>query len=128
MDYKEKAKAYDEALEKAKEILEMTSDKSAIYTIFPGLAESEDERIRKQLEALVRWAASCSASGVSDAREKKMLEWLKKQRPVWSREDQRNLFELKQRMSQIDHYWNRPTDEKLIDGLDSIEERMRKGE
>ena len=77
----EKARAYDEALEKAKEILEMASDKSAIYTIFPELAESLDEKIRKGIfKALSKKDARdvliSQGIEVSDA-----LAWLKSLRP-----------------------------------------------
>ena len=72
MTIEEKAKAYDEAFEKAKEILEMTSDKSAIYTIFPGLEEPEDERIRKEIISALKFA---NDTGVYD----KHIAWLEKQ-------------------------------------------------
>ena len=50
---KEKAKAYDEAIERAKGVIEqnplMEYLKKGIEYIFPELKESEDERIRKEL-------------------------------------------------------------------------------
>lgn len=45
MTEKEKAKAYDEALERAKKL----HDKIDIKEIFPELSESEDERIKKAI-------------------------------------------------------------------------------
>ena len=45
----EKAKAYDEAIERAKQVALTEEHKSAAEYIFPQLAESEDEKIRKTL-------------------------------------------------------------------------------
>lgn len=54
MDYKEK---YEQALERAKAAIDVAADKDLVKgvasTIFPELAESEDERIRKQLVDIV---------------------------------------------------------------------------
>ena len=52
MTIEEKAKAYDEALEKAKNALQTDLHESGVWAIrriFPELKESEDERIRKKL-------------------------------------------------------------------------------
>ena len=52
MTTEEKAKAYDKALERAKGIHSFSSDIAEIKRmeqIFPELADSEDERIRKKL-------------------------------------------------------------------------------
>lgn len=55
MTQEEKAKAYDEALERAKEMITAMTDKGGVAKIddiqylFPELKESEDERIRKGL-------------------------------------------------------------------------------
>lgn len=80
----EKAKAYDEAIERAKTIIKC--DKIYIYTvkdslesIFPELCESEDERIRKALVALVEWAECFSESGITHEESKVLLAWLEKQ-------------------------------------------------
>lgn len=58
MTKEEKAKAYEEALERAKEIMNNTcsseTTKAACQEIFPELAESEDERIRMELCDIVR--------------------------------------------------------------------------
>jgi len=45
----EKAKAYDEALEKAKKLYEKGTITESIGYIFPELEKSEDEKIRKEL-------------------------------------------------------------------------------
>ena len=52
MTDKEKAKAYDEAVERARK-LESPFYKQAAEIIFPTLAESEDERIRKKLHEVI---------------------------------------------------------------------------
>ena len=53
MTEQEKAKAYDEAIEKAKSVIKqnplMEYLRKGIEYIFPELKESEDERIRKML-------------------------------------------------------------------------------
>jgi hypothetical protein len=56
MTIEEKAKAYDEALEKAKNALQTDLHESGVWAIrriFPELKESEDERIRKWLIEMV---------------------------------------------------------------------------
>ena len=84
MNIEEKAKAYDEALERAKK-LQKTCDSQAVVGwceyILPELAESEDENIRGAIidhlkdNNLTEWAA-----------------WLEKQgeqKPAWSEEDEK---------------------------------------
>ena len=82
MTDKEKTRAYDEALKRAKEIkskilsshLSTESCKVVseyIDTIIPELAESEDERIRKDIVGLVSIRAN-------DCDKERMLAWLEK--------------------------------------------------
>lgn len=78
MTQEEKARAYDEALEKAKEILEMTSDKSAIYTIFSELEESEDEKVRKEIITYLKSDLSHKTYG--DKSIESWISWLEKQK------------------------------------------------
>ena len=58
MTREEKAKAYDEALERAKEMYNInivdTPHKGIVEYIFPELAESEDERIRKHIIDIIK--------------------------------------------------------------------------
>ena len=76
LSIEQKAERYDEAIETANLILDMTSDKSAIYTIFPELEEkSKDERIRKWL--LHYFAEVCD--NVSEKEKKGVLDWIEKQ-------------------------------------------------
>lgn len=78
MTQEEKARAYDEALEKATtyhDNAKVAGDYSAVAryeNIFPELAESEDERIRKEIISALKFA---NGSGVYD----KHIDWLEKQ-------------------------------------------------
>ena len=58
MTESEKAKAYDEALERAKAILKVADNRQEslnyVSTIFPELAESEDEKIKKEIIAIFK--------------------------------------------------------------------------
>ena len=77
MTDKEKAKAYDEAIRKAKIILGCCNSasiitKHTIYDIFPELAESEDEQIRKEIISALK---NANYKGVYN----KHLAWLEKQ-------------------------------------------------
>ncbi len=78
-------KAYNKALIKAAELIDKMREKNCnaieedILNIFPELKESEGERIRKMLKALVVWSTSYSASGVTKEDAETMLNWLEKQ-------------------------------------------------
>jgi len=94
LSIEQKAKAYDKAIEIAKKNYDAAQDlcegsqigvecfKSTLENIFPELKESEDERIRKKLLALVEWSKSYAASGITNDDAKKMLAWLEKQGQV----------------------------------------------
>ena len=73
MTLEEKAKAYDEALGRAKR---MFSNKEIEY-LFPELAESEDEKIRKDL---LTWLKSCEGQTLPIDRYDAAIAWLEKQR------------------------------------------------
>ena len=84
LSIEEKAKAYDEALERAEKALEVLgTDKCEgarqILSLFPELKESEDERIRERLiEFFKDWGKTrshCWSISISD-----ILAWLEKQR------------------------------------------------
>lgn len=80
---KEKIKAYDIAVEKAKECLKdgtITSTAIAVlHDIFPELSVSDDESIRKELINTIDMAYDC---GISLTKEyhKKYINWLEKQK------------------------------------------------
>ena len=75
LSIEEKVKAYDELLIKAKQIHNKENDVLILHTIedlFPELKESEDERIRKRIIALV------NAHGQGMYKDE-VLAWLEKQ-------------------------------------------------
>ena len=71
MTEKEKAKAYNEALERAKKLY----GKGITEEIFPELNESEDERIRKEIISILRNAYWTSNKN----RFNELVAWLEKQ-------------------------------------------------
>ena len=73
MTEKEKAKAYDEALERAKKL----HDKIDIKEIFPELNESEDERIKKAI--IEFFESEDDDTTYSLVRKKDIIDWLEKQ-------------------------------------------------
>lgn len=75
MKQEEKAKLYDEALERAKEFIVASAayDKFTIEEIFPELKESEDERIRKELIGFVK----SRLAGFPEC--SRFIAWLEKQ-------------------------------------------------
>ncbi|MEE3309631.1 hypothetical protein [Sharpea azabuensis] len=80
MTQEEKAKAYDEALEKARQFSEhpLQEDSANIVEyIFPELKESEDERIRKEIIVHIRW---CEDNGYCAKEEMtRRIDFLEKQ-------------------------------------------------
>ena len=80
MDYKEK---YEQALERAriwKDKSGMPKNKQGILDdIFPELAESENEKIRKELINTINLAYDCGIAITIENRDK-YLAWLEKQR------------------------------------------------
>jgi hypothetical protein len=76
MTQEEKAKAYDEAIKRAKEAAEkgMVSH-NFVSDIFPELAESEDEKIRKALIEVVKESSEI----LEKKNQERMIAWLEKQ-------------------------------------------------
>ena len=81
MTQEEKARRYDEAIKRAKELLEIgvkdTRDKRVVLSFFPELKESEGERIRKEITELVMlptWETETEFY-----RRKELVAWLEKQ-------------------------------------------------
>ena len=83
LSIEEKAKAYDEALGRAKELLEIglkdTRDKMVVLSFFPELKESEDERIRKALLELVHDTTGDELWVDYNVHKEDALAWLEKQ-------------------------------------------------
>mgnify|MGYP006873028368 CR=1 FL=1 len=78
----EKAKAYDEAIEKARKIQKYSSDlaeKKRMEELFPELKESEDERIRKDIMEFIKRNKSPLAPVPSDDCLDMWIAWLEKQ-------------------------------------------------
>lgn len=78
MTQEEKAKAYDEALEKAKKLYEKGTITESLNYVFPELAESEDEKIRKWLEEHIE-AMPDNSIEFKDVKRIDVLHWLEKQ-------------------------------------------------
>lgn len=81
MNTEQKAQAYDKALEIARQYYEKDSMNAFLDTIFPELAESEDERIRKRLieyfEGFRMGNAEVKWEGLN---VQEVLVWLEKQK------------------------------------------------
>ena len=92
MDYEKK---YKEALERAEKALEVFgTDKCEgarqIFSLFPELKESEDEKVRK---ALIRFHKS--SIDIDGIKGDDILAWLEKQgeqKSAWSEEDEEELY------------------------------------
>lgn len=96
MNTEQKAQAYDKALEIARQYYEKDSMNAFLDTIFPELAESEDERIRKRLieyfEGFRMGNAEVKWEGLNVQEVLVWLEKQKEQKPVeWSEEDEKDM-------------------------------------
>ena len=100
MTDKEKAKAYDEAIERANDILKgynpKEASKATINYIFPELAQSEDERIRKTLIENFKffggdYLETSKWGKDDDLLVTDIIAWLEKQGSAWSEEDEKNI-------------------------------------
>ena len=85
----EKAKAYDEALERARKLKENPKaiffEEENIHVsdyIFPELIESEDEKIREVLIELVKCNERSGYKLLNNVPTSSMIAWLEKQKPV----------------------------------------------
>lgn len=114
MTDKEKAKAYDEALDRAK-YYQKKNGSAVISAIFPELKENEDERIRKELIEYVKDQQSSFISA-PDCRDKyeeeennkynAWIAWLESLRPQnrWKPSDkQMNALDSTLQYSQVSH-------------------------
>ena len=78
MTPEEKAKAYDEAFERAKKLQENSNLKKWLLHIFPELKENEDERIRKLLISGMK-NLTYTAKTFASIPIKDVIDWLEKQ-------------------------------------------------
>lgn len=77
MTTEQKAKAYDETIERVNSLLSNNQVGNAwIYKLLPELKESDDDRIRKWL--IYYFTEVCD--NVSEKEKKGVLAWLEKQR------------------------------------------------
>lgn len=120
MDYKEKAKRYDDAIERAriwKDKSGMPKDKQGILDdIFPELKESEDERIRKIITLCLN---ECVHSDIiRDYEKDDAIAWLEKQA------DKGKLI---QELGEYKVKYTQEVLEKYINGMSNEDdERLRK--
>ena len=91
----EKAKRYDEALTKARNIVNSINvgliGKDSFEAVFPELKESEDENIRKDL---IQWINEFPDTIWRSHYKRDILAWLEKQgeqKHAWSKEDEEHL-------------------------------------
>ena len=112
MSIEEKAKAYDEALERARRIKNGEGDwrysdlieiGSALTEIFPQLKENNDERIRKKLIKTIRYFRS---RGIDQQLCEEFLAYLEKQKDKMTKDEFENsdLFQLKLKTKYCDGY------------------------
>jgi hypothetical protein len=98
LSIEEKAKAYDEALAKAKELYSQHCAEwrdEDLELIFPELKESQDEKIRKELLVFCRTLATGRTSVLANNIDfNKWISWLEKQnqKPIKSGEWDINEF------------------------------------
>ena len=121
MTTEQKAKAYDEAIRKAKITLDCCDSasiatKNTVYDIFPELKESEDERIRGAIidhlkdNNLTEWAAWLKKQGKPSDKEMKTLlrteyekgraDAIAEMQKDWSEEDELHIRELESLVKQ----------------------------
>lgn len=155
MTQEEKARAYDEALTTAKRIISENCseiEKLCLKCVFSELAESEDERIRKEILNYVLY----KADGVSEEDEHRWVTWLEKQKepenvsastmipscweveqkeqnPAWSEEDRKMLDDCIMALSNwrdaVANYGHEVVPcQKLIDWLKSLRPSWRPSE
>lgn len=75
---KPEAKAYDEALERAKKLYEQGTITESLSYVFPELKESEDERIRKAIKQMYSFLPN-NPEYIGGVRIKEIFAWLEKQ-------------------------------------------------
>lgn len=99
MTDKEKAKAYDEALDRMKYVVVVPKDEKALQvlkeTIFPELRESEEGRIRKEIIEFIQWSEDRGMTRHDFHQAKRPSEWiayLKKQKEQDGEDEEDNDF------------------------------------
>jgi len=119
MDYEKK---YKEALELAR-VAAFNGHQSLMEGIFPELAESEDEKVRKEIISYLKLRKETSPS--IPAAIGSWIAWLEKQgeqKPAWSEEDQNALEDVREA---VVHYWGGETQDILLYWLKSIKQKIK---
>jgi hypothetical protein len=80
LSIEQKARAYDEAIERANSLLSSNELGNAwIYKLLPELREPEDERIRKEIIEQINLLKSATLSDLKDKQFNSWIAWLEKQ-------------------------------------------------
>lgn len=130
MTTKQKAKAYDELLIKAKQIYNKENDVLIIHTIedlFPEVKESEDEKIRKWIINEIKIKHHNLDKENVDFVDK-ALAWLEKQgeqKPTWTDYDRTMAFTLLRDIDQMTYISKEGKNERL-EWLNSLDDRFEK--
>ena len=98
MTEKEKTKAYDEAIERAKKLY----SKGIAEEIFPELKESEDDKIRKEIISILRNAYWTSNKN----RFNELVAWLEKQRDKDKLIQELGEYKVKYTQEVLENYMN----------------------
>ncbi len=105
MTIENKAKAYDETIEKLRNfyrdydiVSSLIDVKEELASLFPELQESEDERMLREIKRYIREQGN-KPTGLPNgtATVADMLAWLEKQgeqKPVWSKEDEHKIKDI----------------------------------
>lgn len=121
MTQEEKAKAYDEALLRAKSKIKNNKDfvlyEDDVIEIFPQLKESEDEKIRKDL---IQWIDEFPDTIWRGHYKKDIFVWLKRQgeqKSTWSEKDEKMVKDI---IAAIDSLYYHG----MVNWLKSLKERI----
>ena len=83
MDYKEAYKSLEAKIKKAYLYAQTDSTKNVLESILPGLVESEDEKIRKEIVDFIK---DTNKYG-TNVKFESWMNWLEKQKPITNNED-----------------------------------------
>ena len=130
----QKAKAYDEALEKARQLCAYPTSKpfiSDLQDLFPELSESEDERIRKEIISFLTYYHT--GHGNSVKYDDGWIAWLEKKgeqkSAEWSEEDSPYYDDICEILIIIlhseSHNYNKDAIKKDLDWFESLKERVQ---
>ena len=117
MNYEQK---YKEALERARLLYEQGTITESLSSVFPELAESEDERIRKEIIAIFKGQISFT----SEEDDKKYIAWLEKQseKPKWTEEDNLMIDSIIDTMKWLE---GKGATDMKIDWLKTLKQKMQ---